>query len=93
MKLAYEANDILGSYILGEIYANGKYCEKDYENAFECFYKSGELGYSQGYYYAGKMYEYGLCIDVNYELALECYSKAYELNDTRSCYALEKCIY
>lgn len=37
MKLAYEANDMLGSYILGEIYANGSYCEKDYENLLNVF--------------------------------------------------------
>ena len=69
-------DNAIGLNGLGNVYYEGKVCEKNYEQALDCYERSIQLGNIDALNNAGICYEYGLGTKTDKEKALALYSKA-----------------
>lgn len=81
-----EGEDTLDIQLLGRLYLNGRYLNKDFQKALEYFESSMENARSA--VNAGYMYFYGLGCDVNITKAWEAFVQAQKLGDLESNYFL-----
>jgi len=63
-------------YRLGNFYFEGKYVEKNIDDAISCFEDAASRNHIASMYKLGEIYEFGMCGDVDKEEALNWYKKA-----------------
>ncbi len=71
---AYGNNDKLAGFKLGQIYFDGKYVKKDYNNAVNYFNNTKEI--KSSLYMLAECYYYGNGVDIDYQKALDYYEKS-----------------
>lgn len=77
--------------LLGDLYKNGRFVDKDLNKAFDCFFKSAEKNYSTSQIQLGEFYYFGLGIDKDYKKAFYYYMEAYKNGEKEVCYQIGRC--
>jgi hypothetical protein len=80
----------MAQYVLGKLYCNGEYVEKDIAKAVELFTKAAEQNNSFAQYHCGKLYLLGEDIPKDVEAALRWLTMSAEQNNQYAQYTLGK---
>ena len=77
-----DANDMVGQFLLGEMYQLGRgEIQQNLQQAFELYTKSSEQGYLYAKFRLGSMYEGGLYVNQDLDKAMRLYAEAWVIDE------------
>ena len=90
IRKAAEAGKTDARYMLGKLYLEGTYVEKNIERAVQLFRQSAEQGHEYAQYHLGKLYLIGEAVSKDIEQAISYFEQSVEQGNQYAQYILGK---